>query len=65
MTAESYPAGYKSNADQIKKLLQLLKKAQYLGLTFHIGSAYISREFINQQTALNSEIDAVIKEHDL
>ena len=62
MTAESCPAGDKIDADQIKKLLQLLKKAQYLGLTFYIGNAYISREYINQQAALNAEIDAVIQE---
>jgi hypothetical protein len=62
MTAESHPAGDKTEAGQIKKLLQLLKKSQYLGLTFYIGNAYISREYINQQTALNAEINAVIKE---
>ena len=62
MTAEFHPAGDKTEADQIKKLLQLLKKAQYLGLTFYIGNAYISREYINQQTALNAEINAAIKE---
>jgi hypothetical protein len=62
MTSESHPAVDKTEAEQIKKLLQLLKKAQYLGLTFYIGNAYISREYINQQTALNAEINAVIRE---
>ena len=62
MTAESHPAGDKTQAGQTQKLLQLLKKAQYLGLTFYIGNAYISREYINQQTALNAEINAAIKE---
>lgn len=62
MTEKTHPAGDKIQADQIQKLLQLLKKAQYLGLTFHIGTAYISREYINQQTALNAEINAAIKE---
>jgi len=56
------PAGDKTEANQIQKLLQLLLKSQYLGLTFHIGTAYISREYINQQTALNNEIDAAIRE---
>ena len=62
MTPESCPAGDKTEAGQIQKLLQLLKKAQYLGLTFHIGNAYVSREYINQQAALNAEIDAAIRE---
>jgi len=62
MTAEHHPAGDKTQAEQIKKLLQLLKKSQHLGLTFYIGNAYISREFINQQAALNAEIDAAIQE---
>jgi hypothetical protein len=62
MTIEYHPAGDKIYADQTEKLLQLLKKAQSLGLTFYIGNAYISREYINQQTALNAEIDAAIKE---
>jgi hypothetical protein len=55
-------SGGKTQADQIQKLLQLLKKSQHLGLTFYIGTAYISREYINQQAALNAEIDATIKE---
>jgi len=62
MTVKHHPAGDKTQADQVQKLLQLLKKSQYLGLTFYIGNAYISREYINQQTALNAEIDAVMKE---
>ena len=62
MTTEFLAAGDKTDAEQIQKLLQLLKKAQYLGLTFYIGNAYVSREYINQQTALNAEINAVIKE---
>jgi hypothetical protein len=56
------PAGDKIQADQIRNLLQLLKKSQHLGLTFYIGNAYISREYINQQAALNAEINAAIKE---
>jgi hypothetical protein len=56
------PAGDKIQADQIRNLLQLLKKSQHLGLTFYIGNAYISREYINQQAALNAEIDAAIRE---
>ena len=48
MTAEFVAATEKTDAEQIQKLLQLLKKAQYLGLTFYIGNAYISREYINQ-----------------
>jgi hypothetical protein len=46
----------------IDKILQLLKKAQALGLNFDIGSAYIRREYINQQTTLNAEIDAILKD---
>lgn len=62
MIAKHHPAGDKTEAEQIQKLLQLLKKAQYLGLTFYIGNAYISREFINKQATLNAEIDATIQE---
>lgn len=62
MTVEHHPAGDKTEAAQIQKLLQLLKKSQHLGLSFYIGRAYISREFITQQTALNAEIDAAIQE---
>jgi hypothetical protein len=62
MNTEFIAATEKTEAEQIQNLLQLLKKAQYLGLTFYIGNAYISREYINQQTALNAEINAVMKE---
>ena len=41
------------------EVLNLLFKAQYLGLTFDIGNAYIRREYINQQTALVTEIDRI------
>ena len=51
------------DADQVQKILQLLQKAQALGLNFDIGSAYIRREYINQQTALNAEIDALLKDY--
>jgi hypothetical protein len=45
-----------------ENLLQLVKKAQRLGLNFDIGRAYISREYIDQQTALNVEINAFFEE---
>jgi hypothetical protein len=50
------------NSEQTQKLLQLLIKAQHLGLNLFVGSAYISRAYIDKQNALNAEIDAVIKE---
>ena len=50
------------NNEQTQKLLQLLRKAQELGLRFDIGNAYIRRAYIDQQTALNTEIDALLKE---
>ena len=46
----------------IDKILQLLQKAQALGLNFDIGSAYIRRSYIDEQTALNVEIDAILKD---
>jgi len=53
----------KISADQVQKILQLLQKAQALGLNFDIGSAYIRRSYIDQQTALNAEIDAILKDY--
>lgn len=62
MTSKIFAATEKTDAEQIQKLLQLLKKAQRLGLSFDIGSAYIRRDYIDQQTALNAEINAITKE---
>ena len=62
MTSKIFAATEKTDAEQIQKLLQLLKKAQRLGLSFDIGNAYIRRDYIDQQTALNAEIDAITKE---
>lgn len=62
MTSKIFADTEKTDAEQIQKLLQLLKKAQYLGLNFDIGSAYIRRDYIDQQTALNAEINAITKE---
>jgi hypothetical protein len=47
---------------EAQKLMQLLQKVQRLSLSFDIGNAYIRRSYIDQQTALNAEIDALIKE---
>lgn len=44
-----------------QELIDLLKDVQRLGLRFDIGNAYIRREFINQQEALNARVDAAIK----
>ena len=60
---ENLVAEDKVSAESIRKILQLLKKAQTLGLNFDIGSAYIRREFINKQTELNAEIDALLKDY--
>jgi len=46
----------------IDKILQLLQKAQALGLNFDIGTAYIRRSYIDEQTALNAEINAILKD---
>ena len=62
MTSKIFADTEKTDAEQIQKLLQLLKKAQRLGLSFDIGSAYIRRDYIDQQTALNAEINAITKE---
>ena len=53
----------KISAESIREILQLLKKAQALGLNFDIGSAYIRRSYIDQQTALNARIDAILKDY--
>lgn len=62
MTLKIFAATEKTDSEQIQKLLQLLKKAQRLGLSFDIGNAYIRRDYIEQQNALNAEIDAITKE---
>lgn len=56
-------AGRQLDADQVQKILQLLQKAQSLGLNFDIGAAYIRRSYIDEQTALNAEIDAILKDY--
>ena len=56
-------AGRQVDADQVQKILQLLRKAQALGLNFDIGGAYIRRSYIDQQTAINAEIDALLKDY--
>lgn len=48
-------------ADSVKELRQALKDAQVLGLDLSIGSAYISRAYIEKQSALNARIDALLK----
>ena len=52
----------KISAESIREILQLLQKAQALGLNFDIGSAYIRRSYIDEQTALNAEINAILKD---
>ncbi len=56
-------AGRSIDADQVQKILQLLQKAQALGLNFDIGGTYIRRSYIYEQTALNAEIDAILKDY--
>lgn len=43
-----------------EELIDLLKRAQRLGLTFHIGTAYIRRSYIDAQTELNRLINEAI-----
>jgi phage host-nuclease inhibitor protein Gam len=62
MTSKTFAATEKTDAEQMQKLLQLLKKAQRLGLNFDVGNAYIRRDYIEQQAALNLEINALMKE---
>jgi hypothetical protein len=40
--------------------IELLAKAQLLGLRFDIGNAYIRRAFIDEQDALNKKIDKLL-----
>lgn len=40
------------------ELVELLREAAKLGLTFDIGSAYIRRSYIDKQTELNNRIKA-------
>lgn len=42
--------------DTAHKALELLEKASKLGLTFDIGSAYISRAYIDKQAELLAQI---------
>jgi len=42
------------------ELIELLKRAQRLGLSFDIGTAYIRRSYIDEQTELNRRIDEAI-----
>ncbi len=46
----------------ITELLDLLTEAQDLGLTFNVGSAYISRQYMNKQCDLNTRIQALKRE---
>jgi len=43
-----------------QELILLLKKVQRLGLTFDIGTAYISRAYIDAQNKLNEQINSLI-----
>jgi hypothetical protein len=46
---------------QTQDLIRLLKESQYLGLNFDIGTAYISRAYIDKQSQLNRDIDALLE----
>jgi hypothetical protein len=63
MTNKPLAAGRQIEADQIQKILQLLQKAQALGLNFDMGTAYIQRSHIYEQTVLNAEIDSILKDY--
>ncbi|WNO48688.1 hypothetical protein [Achromobacter phage nyashin_LB6] len=56
MQSETDNAGLPTYAE----ILGMLKEAQRLGLTFDIGTAYISRAYIDKQTELNARIKAAI-----
>ena len=43
-----------------QELAALLIEARDLGLTFHTGSAYISRSYIDKQAGLNKRIDEAL-----
>jgi hypothetical protein len=47
-------------ADQARDLIDLLCKTRSLGRTFDCGTAYISRIYIDEQTALRARITAAI-----
>ena len=51
------------NNEQIKELVQLLRKAQDLSLNLFIGTAYISKAYIVKQDELNAKIDALLKDY--
>lgn len=48
------------SAPTYDELLELLKEAQYLGLRFDIGGAYIRRSYIDKQDELNERINAAL-----
>lgn len=57
---EFSPEEVKTFVRSINNLIQVLKESERLGLTFDIGRAYISREYINQQTELRKQISNVL-----
>lgn len=48
------------NEQQRQELIELLRETESLGLTFSIGSAYISRAYIEKQAELSARIAAAI-----
>lgn len=54
---------YLTNAGLLNydELVKLLIEARDLGLTFDVGSAYISRRYIDKQDELVAHINAAIK----
>ena len=47
---------------KIAELKAVLKDAQWLGLTFERGNAYISASYIEKQSELNAKINHLLKE---
>ena len=48
------------NTQQAQELIDLLRETVTLGLTFDVGSAYISHSYIDKQDELRSRITAAI-----
>ena len=46
--------------EEAQELIDLLRDTAELGLTFDIGSAYISRSYIDKQTELRGRITTAI-----
>lgn len=58
---EFSPAEVKAFVETIEQLITTLQRAEKLGLTFDIGSAYIRRSYIDKQDELRKQISDLLE----